>query len=92
MHRTSHWLGLDTHDVGKYKLSGVWRKLAPGMVLTVEPGLYISANIPNVDKKWHNIAVRIEDDILVTESGCDVLSKDAPKTVAEIEKIVGSSL
>lgn len=90
MHRTSHWLGLDTHDAGKYKLNGEWRKLMPGMVLTIEPGLYFSANIPNLDKKWHNIGVRIEDDILVTKNGCEVLSKDAPKSVAEIEKIVGS--
>ncbi len=88
MHRTSHWLGLDTHDAGKYKLNNIWRPLQAGMVLTVEPGLYISAELPGVDKKWWNIGVRIEDDILVTEKGNEVLSKDAPKTIADIEKLM----
>lgn len=87
MHNSGHWLGLDVHDVGAYKIKGEWRKLEAGMVLTVEPGLYISPQ-PNVDPKWWNIGVRIEDDVLVTEQGYDILSKDVPKTVAEIEALI----
>jgi len=88
MHRTGHWLGLDVHDVGQYANSGKWRKLEAGMVLTVEPGIYISANLKNVASRWHNIGVRIEDDILVTSKGSDVLSKNAPKTIAAIEALM----
>jgi len=88
MHRTGHWLGLDVHDVGDYKVGGVWRMLEPGMVLTVEPGLYIPAGTKGVAKKWWNIGVRIEDDVLVTRQGCEILSKDIPKTVAEIEAVM----
>lgn len=88
MHRTGHWLGLDTHDAGLYKKEGQWRKLEPGMAHTIEPGLYIAANTPGVDKKWWNIGVRIEDDVLITSTGCEVLSADAPKTVAEIESVM----
>lgn len=91
MHRTSHWLGLDTHDVGTYKEGDHWCHLEPGMVLTVEPGIYIAANTPNVDKKWWNIGVRIEDDVLITKDGCDVLSADAPKTVHEIESLMAKN-
>jgi len=87
MHRTGHWLGMDVHDVGDYKQKGNWRKFKPGMVLTVEPGIYIPAGSKGVAKKWWNIGIRIEDDVVVTTKGCDVLSKDAPKTVAEIEQI-----
>jgi len=85
MHRTGHWLGMDVHDVGDYKINGKWRKLEAGMVLTIEPGLYIAANNKGVAKKWWNIGIRIEDDILVTKTGFDILSKDTPKTVEEIE-------
>jgi Xaa-Pro aminopeptidase len=88
MHKSGHWLGLDVHDVGKYKINQQWRTLAPNMVLTVEPGLYFSADIKNLDKRWHNIGVRIEDDILVTETGCQILSESLPKTVADIEAIM----
>lgn len=88
MHRSGHWLGLDTHDAGRYKVGNKWRKLEPGMVRTVEPGIYISADIPGVHKRWHNIGVRIEDDIVVTQKGCDVLSCHAPKTTDEIESIM----
>ncbi|CAL7959497.1 Xaa-Pro aminopeptidase [Gammaproteobacteria bacterium] len=84
MHKIGHWLGLDVHDVGKYQLDDTWRILEPGMVLTVEPGIYIMPNTL-VDDKWLNIGIRIEDDILVTENGCDVLTKMIPKTIAEIE-------
>ena len=88
MHRTGHWLGMDVHDVGDYKINGKWRKLEPGMVLTVEPGLYIAANSKGVAKKWWDIGIRIEDDVLVTKNGFDVLSKDTPKTVDEIETLM----
>lgn len=88
MHNSGHWLGLDVHDVGRYKLHDKWRKLKAGMVLTVEPGIYISADIPGVHKRWHNIGIRIEDDILVTQKGSDVLSKGLPKTIEEIETIM----
>ncbi|HSW93889.1 MAG TPA: Xaa-Pro aminopeptidase [Gammaproteobacteria bacterium] len=88
MHRSGHWLGLDTHDAGRYKLNGKWRKLEPGMVRTVEPGIYISADIKGVSKRWHNIGVRIEDDIVVTKNGHDVLSHAAPKTIADIESLM----
>lgn len=90
MHRTGHWLGMDVHDVGDYKVDDEWRLLEPGMVLTVEPGIYIAGGDKTVDKKWWNIGIRIEDDVLVTKNGHDVLSKDAPKTVKEIEAIMAS--
>ena len=88
MHNIGHWIGLDAHDVGKYKVDDEWRILQAGMVLTVEPGIYIRANTEGVDKNWWNIGVRIEDDILVTEEGCEVLTSKAPKTVDEIEKMM----
>lgn len=88
MHRTGHWLGMDVHDVGDYKVDGEWRVLEPGMVLTVEPGLYISADHEHVAKKWHNIGIRIEDDVLVTKDGYDILSKDAIKDPDEIEALM----
>ncbi len=88
MHRTGHWLGMDVHDVGDYKTGDHWRKLESGMVLTVEPGLYIPAGSKGVAKKWWNIGVRIEDDVLVTRTGCKVLSDAVPKTVREIEAIM----
>ncbi|WP_455200420.1 aminopeptidase P N-terminal domain-containing protein [Kaarinaea lacus] len=91
MHRTGHWLGMDVHDVGDYKVGDAWRILEPGMALTIEPGIYIPAGSKKVAKKWWNIGIRIEDDVLVTKTGCEVLSKDAPKTVAEIEAIMASS-
>ncbi len=87
MHRTGHWLGMDVHDVGDYKIDNEWRVLEPGMVLTVEPGLYI-APMKGVAKKWHNIGIRIEDDVLVTKKGHDILSKDTPKEIDEIEALM----
>ncbi|MHB1188191.1 aminopeptidase P N-terminal domain-containing protein [Thiobacillus sp.] len=83
MHRTGHWLGMDVHDAGEYKLHGEWRALVPGMTLTVEPGLYIRP-ADDVPEAFWNIGIRIEDDVAVTESGCEVLTSP-PKTVAEIE-------
>jgi Xaa-Pro aminopeptidase len=91
MHRTGHWLGMDVHDVGDYKVDGEWRVFEPGMTLTVEPGLYIPAHSEGVAKKWWNIGVRIEDDVLVTKEGCEVLSAAVPKTVDEIEALMASS-
>lgn len=88
MHRSGHFLGLDVHDSGRYRVNNKWRKLEPGMALTIEPGLYISADIPGVHKRWHNIGVRIEDDVVVTSKGCDILSKDVPKSIDEIEAIM----
>ncbi|MCF6282377.1 MAG: aminopeptidase P N-terminal domain-containing protein [Candidatus Polarisedimenticolaceae bacterium] len=90
MHRTGHWLGMDVHDVGDYKIDGEWRLLEPGMTLTIEPGLYIPAKSKKVAKKWWNIGIRIEDDLLVTKEGHEVLSRGAPKTVAEIEAEMAS--
>jgi Xaa-Pro aminopeptidase len=88
MHRTGHWLGLDVHDVGEYKTSGDWRRLEPGMTLTVEPGCYIRP-ADNVPTQFWNIGVRIEDDVVVTPSGCEVLTAAAPKSAHEIESLVG---
>jgi len=87
MHRTGHWLGMDVHDVGDYKLDGEWRMLDVGMILTVEPGLYFPP-ARGLAKKWWNIGIRIEDDVLVTPTGHDVLSKHIPKGVAEIERLM----
>lgn len=88
MHNSGHWLGLDVHDAGRYKINNEWRPLEEGMVLTVEPGLYISNTIPNVDKRWWNIGVRIEDDILVTSTGHEVLTAGLPVDVTEIEALM----
>lgn len=88
MHNSGHWLGLDVHDCGSYKIKGEWRPLEPGMVLTVEPGLYISADIPGVDPCWWNIGVRIEDDILVTRDGHDNLTGALAVDVDEIEALM----
>jgi Xaa-Pro aminopeptidase len=86
MHRTSHWLGMDVHDVGAYFVDGKPRKLEPGMVLTVEPGIYIGREYDKVAPEWRGIGVRIEDDILVTDGAPMNLTESIPKTVAEIER------
>lgn len=90
MHRSGHWLGLDVHDAGRYKIKNKWRKLEAGMVFTVEPGIYISADIPKVHERWHNIGVRIEDNVHVTKNNCQVLSQAIPKNVKDIEEVMGS--
>ena len=95
MHRTGHWLGMDVHDVGDYReaaadpVSGARpsRRLQPGMVLTVEPGIYVGP-AEGVPEQYWNIGIRIEDDVAITEGGCEVLSASAPKTVAEIEGVM----
>lgn len=91
MHRAGHWLGLDVHDVGEYKVGGEWRVLEPGMTLTVEPGIYIAPDNQSVAKKWRGIGVRIEDDVVVTRKGCEVLTGGVPKTVAEIEALMAAA-
>ena len=91
MHPTGHWLGLDVHDVGDYKLDGEWRVLEPSMVLTVEPGLYIAPDA-QVAAHWRGQAVRIEDDILVTRSTPEILSAAIPKTIDALEAAVGVAL
>ena len=85
MHRIGHWLGLDVHDVGSYQIDGQSRPLMPGMVLTVEPGIYVPEGSPGIDKRWWGIGVRIEDDVWVTEKGHKVLTGDLIKTVEDIE-------
>lgn len=87
MHRTGHWLGMDVHDVGDYKIDDDWRLLEAGMVLTVEPGMYISA-AEDIDEKWHNIGIRIEDDVLVTRKGHENLTAKAPKEIDDIEHLM----
>jgi Xaa-Pro aminopeptidase len=88
MHRAGHWLGLDVHDVGEYRVDGRWRQLEPGMVLTIEPGIYVAADNTKVPKRWRGIGVRIEDDVVVTEQGCEVLTGDVPKRADEIEALM----
>ncbi len=90
MHRIGHWIGMDVHDVGDYKVGGEWRVLEPGMVMTVEPGIYISPDNGDVAAKWRGIGVRIEDDVLITKEGCRVLSKDVPKEISDIETLMAS--
>ncbi|MBC2679456.1 MULTISPECIES: Xaa-Pro aminopeptidase [Pseudomonas] len=91
MHRAGHWLGLDVHDVGEYKVGGEWRVLEPGMTLTVEPGIYIAPDNLSVAKKWRGIGVRIEDDVVVTKKGCEILTEAVPKSVAEIEALMAAA-
>ena len=91
MHRAGHWLGMDVHDVGDYKVGGEWRVLEPGMAMTVEPGIYIAADNQDVAKKWRGIGVRIEDDVVVTRTGCEILTGGVPKTVAEIEALMSAA-
>ena len=91
MHRVGHWIGMDVHDVGDYKIDDHWRLLEPGMVTTIEPGIYISPNNTKVAKKWRGIGIRIEDDVLVTKSGNKILSAGIPKTVQEIESFMSTA-
>ncbi|WP_417779122.1 Xaa-Pro aminopeptidase [Stutzerimonas xanthomarina] len=91
MHRAGHWLGMDVHDVGDYKVGGEWRVLEPGMAMTVEPGIYIAPDNQDVAKKWRGIGVRIEDDVVVTRNGCEILTGGVPKAVAEIEALMAVS-
>jgi len=88
MHKTGHWLGLDVHDVGDYRVGGEYRQLEPGMTLTIEPGLYIAPGSKGVAAKWQGIGIRIEDDVLVTAGGREVLSDAAPKSADAIEALM----
>jgi Xaa-Pro aminopeptidase len=88
MHRTGHWLGMDVHDVGDYKVGGQWRVLEPGMVLTVEPGIYIPPGTRGVARRWWGIGIRIEDDVLVTRGEPEVLTKGVPTAPEQIEALM----
>lgn len=88
MHRIGHWIGMDVHDVGDYKVGGEWRVLEPGMMMTVEPGIYIAHDNTDVPAKWRGIGVRIEDDVLVAKDGPRVLTSAVPKTIQEIETLM----
>jgi Xaa-Pro aminopeptidase len=90
MHRTGHWLGMDVHDVGDYKIGNEWRVLEPGMVLTIEPGIYIQPGTPGVPRKFHGIGIRVEDDVVVTREGCEVLTEGVPKEPVAIERLMAS--
>lgn len=90
MHKTGHWLGLDVHDVGEYRIDGEYRELEPGMVFTVEPGIYIPPGSKGVAAKWQGIGVRIEDDVAVTADGHEVLTVAAPKEIDEIEALLAA--
>jgi Xaa-Pro aminopeptidase len=87
MHRTGHWLGMDVHDCGDYKRDGQWRALEPGMVLTVEPGCYVRPG-EGVPERFWNIGVRIEDDAVVTATGCEIITAEVPKSIAQIEALM----
>jgi len=82
---------MDVHDVGDYKVDGEWRVLEPGMTMTVEPGLYVAPGARGVPRRWWGIGIRIEDDVLVTRDGCEVLTRAVPKTVADIEAVMASA-
>ncbi len=88
MHRIGHWLGMDVHDVGDYKIHGEWRVLEPGMVMTVEPGIYVSPSNDQVDSRWRGIGIRIEDDVAVTKEGHRVMTSAVPKERIEIEALM----
>jgi Xaa-Pro aminopeptidase len=90
MHGLGHYLGMDVHDVGRYQIDGQSRKLEPGMVITVEPGVYIAPGTKDIPEKYLGIGVRIEDDVLITEGGRNVLSSKVPKTIEEIESLMKS--
>jgi Xaa-Pro aminopeptidase len=90
MHRTGHWLGLDVHDAGEYKRDGDWRSLEPGMALTVEPGCYVRP-ADDVPEHFWNIGIRIEDDAVVTPTGCEIMTDGAPKKVDEIEALMADA-
>ncbi len=87
MHRTGHWIGMDVHDVGDYKVEGSWRELESGMVFTVEPGIYVTP-AENIDERWNHIGIRIEDDVLILKDGFENLTEAAPKTPDDIEMVM----
>ncbi|MBX2878871.1 MAG: Xaa-Pro aminopeptidase [Granulosicoccus sp.] len=87
MHRTGHWLGLDVHDVGDYKIDGEWRVLEPGMVMTIEPGLYLGQS-RKIPRQFRNIGIRIEDNVVVTQEGCEVITNSVPTEIGDIESMM----
>jgi Xaa-Pro aminopeptidase len=91
MHNTSHWLGLDVHDTGLYRVNDQPRLLEPGMVFTVEPGIYVGQDDEQADPRFRGIGVRIEDDVVITKSGHENLSGSIPKTPDDLEALVGES-
>ncbi|MBS0569318.1 MAG: Xaa-Pro aminopeptidase [Proteobacteria bacterium] len=91
MHKTGHWLGLDVHDVGDYRVDGEFRELEPGMVVTVEPGLYIAPDAKGVAAKWRGIGIRIEDDVVVTKADPEVITTAVPSDPDEIEALMASA-
>ncbi len=90
MHRAGHWLGLDVHDVGEYKVGDQWRVLEPGMCLTIEPGIYVAKDNMAVDARWRGIGIRIEDNVVVTKDGHKILTGGVPKAVDEIEALMAA--
>jgi Xaa-Pro aminopeptidase len=88
MHKTGHWIGLDVHDVGEYKVAGAFRELEPGMAFTIEPGLYVAPGSKGVAEKWQGIGIRIEDDVLITRDGHRVLTDGVPKAVDAVEAVL----
>lgn len=90
VHKTGHWLGLDVHDVGDYQVDGHSRELEPGMVFTVEPGIYIRPDDESVEERWRGLGIRIEDDVVVTRDGPEILSADVPKDMDEIEALMAT--
>ncbi len=91
MHRTGHWLGLDVHDVGEYRIDDEWRLLEPGMTMTIEPGIYIPARSRGAHKRWWNIGIRIEDDVQVTRDGCQVLTEGLVREPDQIERLMANA-
>ena len=89
MHKTGHWLGIDVHDVGDYKIANHPRLLEPGMVMTVEPGIYVSPDIRGISKSWKGIGIRLEDDVFLSRNGAEVLSDRLPSSAEEIEAFMG---
>jgi Xaa-Pro aminopeptidase len=88
MHRTGHWLGMDVHDVGDYKVGDAWRVLEPGMVLTVEPGIYVAPGSRQAPKEFRGIGIRIEDDVVITRGTPDVLTDGLAKDPDQIERFM----
>ena len=91
MHRTGHWLGLDVHDVGEYRFEDQWRVFEAGMVTTVEPGIYIDEGLSDVPRQYRGIGIRIEDNVLVTTKGNEVITSTIPRTVQEVEAYMSKS-
>jgi Xaa-Pro aminopeptidase len=90
VHKTGHWLGLDVHDVGDYQVDGHSRELEPGMVFTVEPGIYIRPDEPSVNERWRGLGIRIEDNVVVTKGGAEIITAEVPREIGEIEALMAS--